>query len=280
MKNILLPTDFSKNSRNAINYAMQLFKNDACTFYVLHVQKASRYSTSDLMATPANTSIHQSVIHDVKNKLNILIEELNDSYSAEDYTFHVLTDYDVFTDAIKQAVLAKNIELIVMGTNGATGASEVVFGSNTLNVIRKVHCPVLAIPEGFDFRTPKAILYAMDHADHFNEIGIDPLVNMVSKYKPSLRILKIKEDDTITITEFDDKNKLKEYFKDFNHTFHKIVNVPSSMAINSFVQLMEIDMTALFIPRETFLERFIKGSQTSGISYGTLVPLLIMHSHE
>lgn len=278
MKNILLPTDFSDNALNAIHYALEFYKNELCSFYVLHVQKASQYTTDDLMAAPANTTIHHSVISDAKKKLDQLVKELKEAYPNENYSFYTITDYDIFTDAIKQSVQSKNIDLIIMGTNGATGAAEVVFGSNTLNVIRKVDCPVLAIPQGYKFNAPRTILYVIDRDDHFNETGIEPLTDILAKYKSSLRILKIKEDDTITVAEFDDKKHLKEFFKDFNHTFHTIINVPTALAINSFVQIMDTDMTAMFVKRETFLERFLKGSETSKISYGTRVPLLIMHS--
>ncbi len=278
MKNILLPTDFSENSKNAIHYALAFFKNELCTFHILHVQKASNYTTDDLMVAPANTSIHQSVISDVKKKLNILTEQLKNEYAEENYTFHAITDYDIFTDAIKQAVKAKNIDLIVMGTNGATGATEVVFGSNTLNVIRKVDCPVLAIPQGYTYKKPKTILYTIDDGDHFITEGIEPLMDILAKHNSSLRILKIKEDETVTVADFDDKKKMKDFFKNINHTFHAITNVPTALAITSFVQIMNINMTAMFIQRETFLERFFKGSETSKISYGTRVPLLIMHS--
>ncbi|WP_299431357.1 universal stress protein [uncultured Aquimarina sp.] len=278
MRNILLPTDFSENAKNAIDYALEFFKNELCTFYVLNVQKASNYMTDDLMTAPANTSIHQSVLKGSKEQLNTLITELKNGILHENYTFHALTDYDIFTDAIKQAVKSKNIDLIVMGTNGATGAREVVFGSNTLNVIRKIDCPVLVIPQGYVFEGLKTILYTIDYNDHFTTENIEPLVDTLIKFKASLRILKIKEDETVTIAEFDDKKHLKDFFKDINHTFHSITNVPTALAINSFVQIMDVDMNAMFIQRETFLERFFSGSETSKISYGTRVPLLIMHN--
>ncbi|AXT58131.1 universal stress protein [Aquimarina sp. AD1] len=276
MKNILLPTDFSENSRNAINYAMRFFENELCTFYILNVQKASLYMTDDLMAAPMNTSVHQSVINTSKEKLNELTKYLQKETTNQKYSFKAITDYDVFTDAIKQAVKSKKIDLIIMGSNGATGAREVVFGSNTLNVIRKVDCPVLVIPQGYVFENLKTVLYTLDDNDHFNTEGMDPLVDTVVKYKSSLRILKIKEDDTVTIAEFEDKKQLKDFFKNINHTFHSITNVPSALAIDSFVQIMNIDMNAMFIQKETFIERFFYGSEASKISYRTRVPLLIM----
>ena len=277
MKNILLPTDFSDNSKNAIAYALQFFKNEVCTFYILHVQKASTYTTDDLMAAPANTSIHQSVVGGTKEKLEILAQQLESEYSEENYTFHTITDYDIFTDAIKQVIKTKAIDLIVMGTNGATGAKEVVFGSNTINVIRKVDCPLLTIPEGFSFTPLQSVLFTIDFSENFTAKGMEPLVHLLEKHKAILRILKIKEDDTVTKAEFDDKNRMSTFFKEINHTFHSIIAVPTALAINSFVQIMDVDMTAMYIKQDTFIDRFFKGSKMSKISYGTRVPLLIMH---
>ncbi|WP_109299391.1 universal stress protein [Aquimarina sp. AU474] len=277
MKNILLPTDFSPNSRNAINYAMEFFKKELCTFHILHVQKVSNYTSDDLMAAPANTSVHQSVIHEVKEKLTVLNQELQKKFDQENYSFDTHVDYDVFTDAIKQIVKSQNIDLIVMGTNGATGSKEVIFGSNTLHVIRKIDCPVFIIPENYAYKTPKKILYTIDYNDNFTTSGITPLTDLLIKHKASLKILKIKEDETITISEFDDKKNMNVFFKEINHTFHTITNVPTTLAIESFVQIMNIDINTMFVKRETFLERFFYGSKTSKINYGTRIPLLIMH---
>ncbi len=278
MKKILLPTDFSDNAFNAINYAMQFFKNEVCHFYILHVQKASHYITDDLMTASSNTTIHESVVEVTKKKLQQIVEELKVRYVTEDYTFHTLIDYDVLVDAFKQVIRSKNIDMIIMGTNGITGAEEALFGSNTINVIRKIDCPVIIIPQGFKFTTPKTILYAIDHNDHFVEDDHQLLSKMIDKHQSSLKILRIKNDDSITISEFEDKKSMRIFFKNQDHTFHSITNVPAALAINSFVQIMDIDMTAMFVKKETFFKRFFKGSNTSKISYGTRVPLLIMHT--
>ncbi len=278
MKNILLPTDFSSNSLNAINYALEFFKDEHCTFYLFHVQKTSSYISDDLMAASSHTTIHHSVLNPVKEKLKKLMDDLKIEKPDQNYNFEIVTDYDSFIDAVKQVIRCKNIDLIVMGTNGATGAKEVIFGSNTLNVIRKINCPLITVPYGCSFVPPKNILYSIDYNDHFNEDGIEPLTNILDKYKSTLRILKIKEDDTLTIAEFDDKKHMKEFFKGTDHTFHSITNVPTALAIDSFVQIMDIDLNAMFIHRETFLERFFLGSVTSKISYGSRVPLLVLHA--
>ena len=49
MKNILLPTDFSQNSLNAINYAMELFKDTPCKFYLLNAFKIPYLTNEELL---------------------------------------------------------------------------------------------------------------------------------------------------------------------------------------------------------------------------------------
>ena len=182
MKKILLPTDFSDNARDAINYAMQFFKNEACHFYIVHVQKASHYITDDLMTASVNTTIHESVVGTTKKKLNQIVAELKATYDAEDYKYNTLIDYGGFVDALKKVIRFKDIDMIIMGTNGVTGAEEILFGSNTINVIRKVDCPLIIIPQGFKFTIPKTILYAMDHNDHFVEDDLKLLSKIVNKH--------------------------------------------------------------------------------------------------
>ena len=51
-------------------------------------------------------------------------------------------------NSIRKHVAEKCIDLIVMGTKGATGLEKVVFGSNTVHVMQRCVAPILAIPDG------------------------------------------------------------------------------------------------------------------------------------
>ncbi|MFL1896203.1 universal stress protein [Aquimarina sp. 2-A2] len=276
MKNILLLTDFSENSETAIQYALQFFKGEPCHFSLLHVHKSSGYTTDDLMVTSATESVHTSMISEIKQKLNTYKLTLKKQYATETYSFEVLVDYDSFTAAVRQAVNSKDISLIVMGTNGATNAREVLFGSNTVKVIRSVSCSVLAIPQQTAFKKPANVLYALDYFEHFDQLSITPLLDLLEKFKSFLKILKIKEDETVTEAEKKDILTMKEKFSNIRHTFHTMVNIPTALAIASFVQIMNIDLTAVVLHEESLLDRFFKGSETSKISYGSKIPLLVL----
>ena len=102
MKSILLPTDFSKNSINAIEYAVNLFKDEPVEFFVLNIQKASTFVSDDLMSMTASTTIYQTLIDTAKKSINNLITTIKAKYPNPKHEFHPVVDYDNFIDGINQ----------------------------------------------------------------------------------------------------------------------------------------------------------------------------------
>ncbi len=268
MKRILLPTDFSENSINAIDYAMSLFENQSCDFIFLNVQKPSEYITDDIYTASPDYSIYEAIANDNKKKLKDLKEGYAKKYESQPFYFEEQFDFDNFTDAIQQLVAAKNIELIIMGTNGATNASEVLFGSNTLQVIRQVRCPILAIPKGFQFKGLSSILFTLREQDHFHPNALAPLGELVRDHNVSLEVLQLDTHNKLL------PNKVLEKFSMVN--YHSITGVPSPEAISSYEQLLPIDIHAIFIRPKSFFERIFSGSDTSKITYQSRVPLLVL----
>ncbi len=276
MKNILLLTDFSKNAKNAMNYALAFFKGSAHHFFILNIQKVSNYTTGDLMSATPNSTVYDSIIKNPKAAIKKMIDTLQKEYIDEQYTFDGICDYDAFISAVNQTVKSKKIDLIVMGTNGATGAAEVVFGSNTINVIRNINCPVLAIPQEYTFSIPRTVLFATDSNEKFTEKSLKPLLFIVSKFNTEVQILTLENDGDIDSLK-EKKKKMNTFFKGYNYSFHSIENVPIDIAIDSFVQIKNVDITAKIINKESFFKRLISGSTTDEITYKSRVPLLIMH---
>ncbi len=124
MKSILLPTDFSQNSINAIHYVHEMFKGERCEFYLLNVQKASSYVSDDLMTLQPTTTIYENLIQNSKKAIEKIVTSVQKKYVKDNHIYHSLVDYDNFIEAIKQLVKSKDICLIVMGTKGATGAEK------------------------------------------------------------------------------------------------------------------------------------------------------------
>ncbi len=275
MRNILLPTDFSENSRNAMEYALEMLHGQDCNFSILNVQTTGEFVLDDFYAASANASVHQAILSDNKKKLKEFITSFEEKYQNENFEFHSFVDYDAFTDAIQQIVNSQDIDLIIMGSNGATDASEVLFGSHTLKVIRNVNCPVLIIPEDYKFSGMKSVLFTANTCKDLKHESAKPIKDLLDNFDPELHLLKIKKaanGPTHQCT-----SCLVDVLQDIEYTSHTVRGIPLPMAVDAFVQLNTVDLHATFVERESFMDRFLFGSETSKLSYATRVPLLVMH---
>ncbi|PVW15872.1 universal stress protein [Marixanthomonas spongiae] len=277
MFNILLPTDFSENSKNAIRYALEFFKGKASTFYLLNVQKTSEYVTADVLSAPLESSVYDAVMADNKATIDHIIADYEAAYKNEPYHFKGIVDFDTLPEAISQTVSSHNIDLVVMGSNGATGSKEAFFGSNTLKVIRQVDFPLLIVPEGYTYQKPDSVLFSVHPGDAPEKEKLQLLFKLMEvQHQPQIHILNI-DDDPLADTDETENPDLNAIFKNREHTYHHITGIPTPVAINAFVQLVKPSLHTMFVKKEGFLERFIFGSETSEISYGTRVPLLVLH---
>jgi nucleotide-binding universal stress UspA family protein len=277
MKNILLLTDFSENSINAMRYALQLFKDSVCDFQVLHVQSSSTYITDDLMLA-GNSSIYDSLIKEAKDTLRKLVVNLENEFENKNFSFNILVDHDVLTAAITQVLKTHTIDLIVMGTNGVTGTKEVVFGSNTINVIRKIECTTLVIPEGFTYRKPKEILLPLDVFDTLYGSAFIEVAKFTKRFCKRLHILRISPNGETSKEALKDQDHLNYFLSDTEYEYHTINNVPMHYTVSCYSQTHTLDLTMLLVQKESLFERFFIGSPTTQISNKISEPLLIFHS--
>ena len=155
MKNILLPTDFSENSWNAIAYALQLFKNDTCMFHLLNT-----YTPTIFQYDYTNTGTAQHELADVmrensEEKLEALVNKIKQAYNNPKHSFATMSAFNTLISELAELHEGHVMDMIIMGTQGASGLKEILFGSNTIHVIKNSKCPVIAVPSNFSFARNK-----------------------------------------------------------------------------------------------------------------------------
>ncbi len=149
MKRILVPTDFSNNAYNALYYATRLFKNDACQFYILNTCDVEIPVLTSIIDT---THGDEQLRKESKEKLTETFHSIVRDTEDFNHFFETISTTKKLPEVIEETVMNKGIDLIVMGTKGATGAKGFFMGSNTSNIIQKIKCcPVLAVPDEFNF---------------------------------------------------------------------------------------------------------------------------------
>lgn len=275
MLTILLPTDFSENSKNAIRYALDFFSEATCTFYFLNVQKSSEFIMDDFYTADPNKDIYTTLLEDNKNKLQKFVEEFEKTYSHENFTFKQKVDYDGLTASIKQILEDTPIDVLVMGSNGATGAQEVVFGSNTLQVMREIDCPLLIVPEGYVYKPIASVLFTLHHNENLELHKMSMLFSLLTFKKAKLEVLDV-HDDPFFSPQTQEPESIKKAFEDFSYHFHQVSGITAPVATDAFIQLFDVGMHAIFSTKESFFERFLFGSENKQLGYRTRIPLLML----
>lgn len=279
MKNILLPTDFSENSWNAVKYALRFFRTIKCNFYLLHVNRLSHLE-SDAQALPMDQDYIDAVYtKPAKKQLRNVLKQISKlSPNHENHKFFTLTDYNSFIESIRKTVDEKHIDYIVMGTKGATGLERIVLGSNTADVITKVKCNTFTIPENAEFIPPKELAFPTDFSLSHDLQILQPITEILEKFKASLRILNIKKNKT-PLTHEQNKNKelLEDYFNDQTYSFHYLSNSKIEDAIQCFVESRDIAVICMVAKNLNYFQQILFHSKVERISYHTDRPFLVLH---
>ena len=278
MKNILIPTDFSDNAWNALLYGISFFKKTHCTFHIVHINSVNTSASGETAMFLSPEILEETLLVESKEKLNELMGKIERLPLNVKHEFNTLALYGFLTDHIKSQVKEKQIDLIIMGTKGSTGLKSVSIGSNTGDVITKVPCTVLAVPEKATYHSIKEIGFPSDFQLKYNLKILETLKDILLLKKSALRLLYIslKNEKMSTIQE---KNKalLFEYYKDIECTFHLVTGKKIDESIQCFTESRNLDLLVMVAKNLNFLERILFRPTVEKISYHTQVPFLVIH---
>lgn len=279
MKNILLPTDFSENSWNAIIYAIQFFENENCNFYLLHIKSINRTDYNDAPLVLNKNDVDVLYSKPIKEDLHKLLKRITKLASTQkSHHFYTVIENTYFIDGIRKTIDEKQIDYIVMGTKGASGFEKIILGSNTADVVTKVKCNTMVIPENARFTTPTEIAFPTDFSLSHNLQVLEPIIEIIDRFKASLRILHINKNKT-DLNDQQNKNKelLEEYFNQHLYSFHYLTNRKVEDAIESFTESSAINMVCMVAKNLNYFQQILFHSKVENITYHTDIPFLVLH---
>ena len=281
MKRIILPTDFSDNAFNAIRYAVNLFEQDSCTFYLLNTYTpASYYVGVNLMSSYATLELEQIVVRNSKEGLDGLEERITKEFQNPNHIFVKISAFNLLHLEINELIAAHDIDMVVMGTKGATGAQEILIGTQTMHTIKRVQCPVIAIPSTFEYEEPKEILFATDFKFDSTNRFLPDLKELNTKHKSRINILNAYYGDSFT--EYQQKNKdfLDVYFESTAHVFHTADQVDVIAAIEEFQVEHKINFLAMIHNKHSFFENLLFKPVINQLAFHIHVPFMVIPSEK
>mgnify|MGYP001820087520 CR=1 FL=1 len=278
-RKILLPTDFSKNAWHAINYALELYKDDHCDFYIINAFTAIGYLTDSLMVPEPGEDNYEKSKLESQNGLAKVLDMISfKDHKNSKHKFFPISTFNNPIEAIKNTVEDKDIEIIVMGTKGETSSRKVIYGSNAVNVMEKVrNCPVIVVPGTAKHELPKEIVFPTSYKTHFKRRELNYLIEIAKKCNSSIRVLHVSEENKLNKEQLNQKAMLDEYFEGIDYSFHKLSHMAIPAAINCFVESRGSDMVAFINKKHRFFGSILSQPLVKDIGYHSKVPTLVMH---
>lgn len=271
MKTVLLPTDFSTNAEVALEFAVELslrLDADLVIFHSFH----SYYAGPNVVAVPENELRNEDL-----NKLLAVKDLAIQKAGGRELRVVVESRPGMAADAIVDYATELGTELIVMGTQGASGLEEVLLGSVTSNVITRSRVPVLVVPKKAVWQLPTKFAFALDFEDE-NKFLTQQLIAFASAFEAQITCVHVygKEEEIQTLSEeafcmrFP---KLAEYpHRDFQPEIADSVEE----GLEAMVERDQPDWLAVFTHHRSFWGRLFHASLTKHLACQTKIPLLVI----
>lgn len=270
MKRILVPTDFSENSENALKVAAKLAKKHNGEIILLHFLELPHAINDPAMAS----SDIPEIMFFKKAAINKL-EDLMDSDYLEGINVLEAIQFEMAFDGIISVAKKNNVDLICMGSHGASGFKEMFIGSNTEKVVRTSDIPVLVIKRDEHEFEIKNMVFASEFNDEAKK-NFQNIINFSNKLGAHLHLLLVNTPNAFKST-LVAENQISEFLKDFNidnYTTHIFNDANVEKGILNFARHYNIELIGISTHGRKGISHFFNGSISEDIVNHALRPVV------
>ena len=263
---LLILLDLSDETPALLDYGVQLAQSLGARAWIQHVFYIPPAMAGELFIPTEATKQYQ--------------QQVREQLAALQATTATETGLDLYYEAsygelsveMNQLIRREHIDLIVVGNRGG-GGSDNILGSNTLRVIHRALCPVLAVPSQLSFRPIKRIALAADWQRTSLE-SMTRLISLARQWEAHLNIIHVSDDRKKTDTE--SETLLDRPLSAVPHTFYQVNTHAIEEGIQQHVEQYRIDLIALVPRSHGFFDRLFQRSITRQMVHHTQIPLLTL----
>lgn len=272
MKRILVPIDFSKEAECAARIAANIAKKTGSEIYLLHMLElpTSTIDPAEMSSIRSEPQIiyFMKMAHEKFNKFKKL-PFLKGIKTIESVQFHY-----AFAGIISESEKNK-IDLIVMGSQGASGLQEMFIGSNTEKVVRRSKVPVLVVKKGTENFKIKDIVFASDYNNESKKT-FQSIINFANIFKAKIHLLYVNTIHNFSTTPAIE-SKMENFIKDFEigeYTRRIYNDISIEKGILSYGRDIDADLIALNTHGRSGLSQLFNGSIGQELTNHALRPVI------
>lgn len=282
MISILVPTDFSSCSLNAIKYAIQFVQQETDKLI---------FFNSSIYDGPPNLSAvaHLQALDAHKASTELRLKRYIDSafrslrLKQEHFRTELIVEAgDSIVNNILNTATERSCSYIIMGTLGASGIKRLIFGSNTVSVFKKAIIPVIAVPEHYKFIAIERISFAAATTTNL-AVQIKKILPIAKRFKAMVDILHIidaglstkkLEGLRLNLVLEELQSTLRYYLLNFYILDRSDETV--EQGINRFTEHQRSQLLVMLNNKRGFIENIYKPSKTENIANELKIPLMVI----
>ena len=270
MKKILIPTDFSQNAEYALKVAAQIARKNDGEIILLHMLELP-HQASD--AVGSGTDIPEIMFF--KNAAIRKLEDLMDEDYLEGLKVSDIVQFEMAFDGILKISQINNVDLIVMGSHGASGYKEMFIGSNAEKVVRNSEVPVLIIKKDEGNFEVNNFVFASDFAEEAKK-PFEKAVEFANKFDATLHLVMVNTPNNFKSTS-NAEEVMKNFVSGFNakniatHIYNE-TNVEKG--ILNFADTINADLIGMSTHGRKGLSHFFNGSISEDLVNHAKLPVV------
>jgi nucleotide-binding universal stress UspA family protein len=256
MKKILVPTDFSDYAHYALKVAAGIAKKNEGEVILLHMLELPN------QAGDALGSGHElPEIMLFKNAALNRLEELMDDPCLKGLKVSKVIQFELAFDGILNISKVNNVDLVVMGSHGASGFKEMFIGSNAEKVVRNSEVPVLIIKKDKDDFTIDKFVFASDFRDEIKK-PFNKVVQFANEFDAELHLLMVNTPNNFKPTHV--SHQIMDDFisnfqiRKFSKHIYNDTNVENGVL--NFANFINADLIGMSTHGRKGLSHFFNGS--------------------
>jgi nucleotide-binding universal stress UspA family protein len=264
---VLVLTDFSPLSKVALQYAVRMSAKLPSELTILNVVRLDGVPKSNMRMK----QVEQMLMKIAEEEGEKLVAELKVKTKSP-VIFMAVKGHTV-TDVVKRYIAKNYVNLVVMGSQGASHLKKLSLGGTTVAAIDAITTPVMAIPKYAEFQEFGRIVYATDLKNLKAEL--DLIIPFASIFNTHVHVVHVVESVTKQIEEQRveaDQAIARSGYKKMD--FRLIIDDDIPEAIDGFIRQSKADLLTTFTHELNFIEKLFGLSVTRQLAYQGNIPLL------
>lgn len=278
MKKVLVPTDFSENSKAGLRFALQWSMKDKLELifvYVLHIVRLPQWEKSEFLTY---VEIEKK---NYKEKLEKFVSNIFRSMHMQGvrYSCLIIEGYSPDIALMDYCMQHDDIGFICISTRGA-GKFKRILGTNTGNLITKSRVPVIAVPKSYKPQPIKQIMYAADFHNYKQEL--QQVVSFARPLKTAVEVLHLTwPDEALPDKEIIESGVKKQFNYPVKLHFEKTDSRYSLVEnLQKQIQASKPSLAVMFTDQNrTLFQKLFLSSKTEQLSFNLKVPLLVFNKN-